>query len=457
LAVVYLLAFVAVVAQFRPLLGEHGLLPVPEFLARRRFRDAPSLFHVRYSDRLAMALAGVGIGVAVLLLLDLPQQGPSWLSMSAWFVLWAIYLSFVNVGQIFYGFGWESLLLEAGALAVFLGPAATAPPILLVVLVRWLLFRVEFGAGLIKIRGDACWRNLTCLNYHHETQPMPGPFSWYFHRLPPALHRVEVAANHAAQLVVPWLLFAPQPVAGVAGAIVVVTQLWLICSGNFAWLNVLTITLALFAFDDRWLSWLPVDPPALTPAPLGYAIVVLAVAAGVALLSYWPVRNLLSSRQAMNASFNRWHLVNAYGAFGSVTRQRREVVVEGTADEEIGPGTTWLEYGFKGKPGDPRRRPRQWAPYHLRLDWLMWFAALSPAYADRWFVAFLRRLVAGDAAVLRLLAHNPFPDRPPTVVRARLYHYRFTTREERRATGDYWARELLGEYARPVGRSRQPT
>jgi hypothetical protein len=375
--------------------------------------------------------------------------------MLAWLALWVIYLSFVNVGQIFYGFGWESLLLEAGALAVFLGPAATAPPVLLVVLVRWLLFRVEFGAGLIKIRGDACWRDLTCLNYHHETQPMPGPFSWYFHRLPPALHRVEVAANHVAQLVVPWLLFAPQPVAGVAGAIVIVTQLWLVCSGNFAWLNALTITLALFAFDDRWLSWLPVDPPALSPAPLGYALVVLAVTAGVVVLSYWPVRNLLSSRQAMNASFNRWHLVNAYGAFGSVTRQRREVVVEGTADDEIGPGTTWREYGFKGKPGDPRRRPRQWAPYHLRLDWLMWFAALSPAYADRWFVAFLRRLVEGDAAVVHLLAHNPFPDEPPAVVRARLYHYRFTTREERRATGDYWVRELLGEYARPVARSRR--
>ena len=149
------------------------------------------------------------MATAALLLLGLPQRGPIWLPMLAWFVLWALYLSFVNVGQMFYGFGWESLLLEAGALAVLLGPSDTAPPILVILLVRWLLFRVEFGAGLIKIRGDACWRNLTCLNYHHETQPMPGPFSWCFHRLPPSLHRIEVAANHGAQLVVPWLLFAP--------------------------------------------------------------------------------------------------------------------------------------------------------------------------------------------------------------------------------------------------------
>jgi hypothetical protein len=440
-----------VLDQFRALLGERGLLPVPAFVARRRFGDAPSLFQFHYSDRLAMAYAGVGLAVSLTLLAGLPQRGPIWLPMAAWFLVWALYLSFVNVGQIFYGFGWESLLLEAGALAVFLGPAHTAPPVLIIVLVRWLLFRVEFGAGLIKIRGDACWRNLTCLNYHHETQPMPGPFSWYFHRLPPSLHRVEVAANHVAQLVVPWLLFAPQPVAGVAGVIVIVTQLWLVCSGNFAWLNALTITLALLALDDGWLSWLPVDPPALSPAPPAFAAVVIAATVAVVVLSYWPVRNLLSSRQAMNASFNRWHLVNAYGAFGSVTRERHEVIVEGTADPAAGPDATWLEYGFKGKPGDPRRRPRQWAPYHLRLDWLMWFAALSPAYADRWLVAFLRKLGAGDPAVLRLLARNPFPDHPPALVRARLYHYRFTTREERRATGDVWVRELLGDYARPIG------
>jgi len=450
------IAFTVVVNQFRPLLGQRGLLPVPTYLARRRFRDAPSLFHARYSDALAAALGWVGIVVAASLLVGLPQRGPLWLPMLAWFVLWVLYLSFVNVGQVFYGFGWESLLLEAGALAVFLGNADTAPPILLVVLVRWLLFRVEFGAGLIKIRGDACWRNLTCLNYHHETQPMPGPFSWYFHRLPPSLHRIEVAANHVAQLVVPWLLFAPQPVAGVAGAIVILTQLWLVCSGNFAWLNALTITLALFALDGAWLEPIVrIDPPALSPAPTWYAVVVLAATAGVVVLSYWPARNLLSSRQAMNASFNRWHLVNAYGAFGSVTRERHEVVVEGTADTTIGADTVWLEYGFKGKPGDPHRRPRQFAPYHLRLDWLMWFAALSPAYADRWFMAFLGKLLAGDRDTLRLLRHNPFADAPPSLVRARLYRYRFTTSEERRATGDTWVRQLIADYAGPIARRQR--
>jgi hypothetical protein len=151
--------------------------------------------------------------------------------MAVWLVLWALYLSIVNVGQTFYGFGWETLLLEAGFLAVFLGPAAQAPPTLVLWLYRWLLFRVEFGAGLIKLRGDRCWRDLTCLDYHHETQPLPGPLSWFFHHLPARLHRVEVLANHATQLVVPFGLFAPQPVAGIAALAIVVTQAWLLISG----------------------------------------------------------------------------------------------------------------------------------------------------------------------------------------------------------------------------------
>ena len=154
-------------------------------------------------------------------------------------------LSIVNVGQTFYGFGWEMLLLEAGFTVAFLGSDQTDPPRTILILVAWLVFRLEFGAGMIKIRGGREWRDLTALYYHHETQPMPGPFSWYFHRLPRPLHRVEVAANHVTQLVVPFGLFLPQPVAGTCAAIMIITQLWLVISGNFAWLNWLAIVLAL--------------------------------------------------------------------------------------------------------------------------------------------------------------------------------------------------------------------
>jgi hypothetical protein len=175
LALTYLLAFVGVLAQFRPLLGEHGLLPAPRFLGAVSFRQAPGLFHLHYSDRLLVAVGGTGVALAAALLVGLPQAGPAGTSLAAWLALWVLYLSIVNVGQVFYGFGWESLLLEAGFLAAFLGPADTRPPLLVMGLLRWLLFRLELGAGLIKIRGDRCWRDLTCLDFHHETQPLPNP------------------------------------------------------------------------------------------------------------------------------------------------------------------------------------------------------------------------------------------------------------------------------------------
>jgi len=201
--------------------------------------------------------------LALAALVGLPDAWPIPLTMLLWAALWALYLSIVNVGQTFYSFGWETLLLETGFLAIFLGPAWTAPPLLLIWLLRWLLFRVEFGAGLIKIRGDRCWRDLTCLYYHHETQPMPGPLSWYFHHLPKPLHRAEVLGNHFAQLVVPFLLFFPQPIATVAGLVILTTQSWLLVSGNFSWLNVITMALAVASLDDAALGRiLPIARPA---------------------------------------------------------------------------------------------------------------------------------------------------------------------------------------------------
>ncbi|WP_405719104.1 lipase maturation factor family protein [Streptomyces sp. NBC_01537] len=446
LAAVYLVAFLSAANQFRALIGEHGLLPVPDFLERVPFRRAPSLFQLSYSDRLFATVAWTGVALSAVLAAGAADHVPLWAAMAAWALLWALYLSIVNVGQTWYAFGWESLLLEAGALAVFLGNERTAPPVLVLWLMRWLVFRVEFGAGLIKMRGDACWRDLTCLYYHHETQPMPGPLSWFFHHLPKPLHRIETAANHFAQLVVPVALFTPQPVASAAACLIVATQLWLILSGNFSWLNWLTVLLAVSAFDGSIVA----APPALPAAPVAYEAVVLAFTALVAVLSYWPVRNLVSRRQLMNVSFNRLHLVNAYGAFGSINRIRLEVAVEGTDEPVITPHTVWREYGFKGKPGDPRRLPRQFAPYHLRLDWLMWFAGISASYAWPWFVPFLGKLLENDPATLKLLRTNPFPDAPPTHVRARLYHYRFTDWATLRATGAWWRRTLVREYLPPV-------
>ncbi|PSL05353.1 lipase maturation factor [Haloactinopolyspora alba] len=454
LALVYLVAFLNAALQFRALIGEHGLTPVPRYLAATSWRQAPSVFRLHYSDRFFATLAWGGVVVSAALLLGLGDVLPLPAHMLVWAALWALYLSIVHVGQIWYGFGWESLLCELGFLAIFLGSDDTAPPMLMLLALRWVLFRLEFGAGLIKMRGDRCWRDLTCLDYHHETQPMPNPLSWRFHQLPARMHRVEVAANHVTQLAVPVLLFLPQPVAGGAAAVIVVTQLWLVFSGNFSWLNALALVLATSALgDDAWAVVLPVSPPAELASPRWYEVLVTVVAAVVVVLSYWPARNMLSRRQLMNYSFTPLMLVNTYGAFGSITRVRHEIVLEGTSDPDPGPVTVWLEYEFKGKPGDVHRRPPQVAPYHLRLDWLMWFAALSPAYGRPWFVRLIGKLLQNDPRTLALLRHNPFPDEPPANVRASFYRYRFTDREQRRRTGAWWEREYVGEYHPPTSLS----
>ena len=238
IAAVFLIAFASALAQFPALLGEHGLLPVPQLLERRTPRGF-TLFRWGYTDGRLRAVAGTGVVISALLVAGLPQLGPPWLPLAAFLALWFLYMSIVNVGQTFYGFGWETLLLEAGFLAAFLGSDRVAPPAPVLWLFIWLVFRLEFGAGMIKMRGDTVWRDLTALYYHHETQPMPNPASWFFHHLPKPLHKVEVAGNHFAQLVVPFFLFFPQPVGSIAAAVVIITQLWLVASGNFAWLNTL--------------------------------------------------------------------------------------------------------------------------------------------------------------------------------------------------------------------------
>lgn len=453
-ALVYLVAFTSALHQFPALLGERGLLPVPAYLAFLPFRRAPSLFHLGYTDRRLRIVAGTGALGSLLLLVGIPQAAPLPITMATWLLLWVLYLSIVNVGQTFYAFGWESLLLEAGFLAIFLGNAQTPVPLLILVAFRWLTFRVEFGAGLIKLRGDPCWRDLSCLDYHHETQPMPNPLSWYVHRLPRRLHRLEVLGNHVAQLVMPIGLLLPQPIAAVAAGFMILTQGYLLLTGNYAWLNALTMVIAASALPDAAFGPLAGLVSAGGEAPGWWIGLLLLAAALIVVLSWWPVRNMLSPGQLMNFSFNPLHLVNAYGAFGSVTRERYEVIVEGT-DADDPDDAQWREYEFIGKPGDPRRRPPQVAPYHLRLDWLMWFIPLSPAYAGEWFPRFVQRLLANDAAMLGLLRRNPFPDAPPCWVRARYERYRFSTWSERRRTGAWWVREPEGGLLPPVRQPRE--
>ena len=451
LGAIYLVAFLVAANQFVALCGERGILPARARLARLGFWQSPSLFRAWSSDRAFRLAAWLGVGLALVATSGLSDAFGDAVSCSIWAALWALYLSFVNVGGLFYGYGWETLLLETGFLAIFLGPTRSLPTWLTIWLVRWVLFRVMFGAGLIKMRGDSCWRDLTCMDYHYETQPLPNPWSFLLHRSPRPVHRLEVLGTHCVQLVLIWGIFLPQPVAAIAGLCVVGFQALLIVSGNLSWLNYLTLLLAFACFDDRQLAFLGgLRPATLQPRPFVFDLMVLAMGALVLALSIRPARNLFSRRQLMNASFEPFHLVNSYGAFGSITRHRQEIEIEATLDARVDDSTRWQPYRFKGKPGDPRRRPPFVAPYHLRLDWQMWFAAMTPVEMQPWFPRFVQKLLEADPAVLALLAAAPFGGERPRLLRAIWYRYRFSTIAEWRATGAWWQRERIGDYLPPV-------
>ena len=455
LGFIYFIAFLVTLNQFRPLIGEHGLVPARLYLHRVKFWDAPGLFWINDSDRFLALTAWLGLCLSILAATGLGDSFGMFLSVTVWFLLWLIYLSFVNVGQVFYGFGWETLLLETGFLAIFLGSSNTSPPTVIIWLLRWLLFRVMFGAGLIKLRGDACWRNLTCMFYHYETQPLPNPLSWYFHYLPPSVHKASVLFTHFVELIVPWGVFAPRFICYAAGIFTVAFQLLLILSGNLSWLNYLTLLLCIPCFDDAFLSRLiPIHPSTMGPVSEIRQAVLLMLAVLILVLSVKPALNLISRRQFMNASFEPLHLVNTYGAFGTVTKERNEIILEGTHDLVITSATEWREYEFKAKPGRVNRIPPFVAPYHYRLDWLMWFAAMSDYRYHPWIIDLIQKLLEGDRDVLRLLGNNPFPSAPPHYIRASLYYYHFNRPETRKKTGEWWARTRLWDYLPPLSLDR---
>lgn len=468
LGFVYFGAFVSLAVQVLPLLGSRGLTPAKKYLPRlesyyggrkQAILKSPTLFWMGISDRALLLLSWVGVALSLVVMLG-------YANAILLLALWVLYMSYVNIGQIWYGYGWEIQLLETGALAVFLCPLLDgrpfprrAPPRVIIWLFRWLAFRIMMGAGLIKIRGDTCWRDLTCLFYHYETQPIPNPLSRSFHFLPHWFQKFSVLWNHFVELIAPWFAFWPRLTRHIAGALMVSFQGLLILSGNLSFLNYLTIVPMLACFDDSLLA--RVLPKALvrrarraqeeaerSRSQQGLA---LAYAAVVAWLSIAPVKNLLSGMQAMNRSFDPLRLVNTYGAFGTVGRHRNEIVFEGTTDAVIGPDTVWREYEFPYKPGDPMRRPGVIAPFQPRLDWQIWFAAMSSPYQYPWTIDFIGKLLQNDPGILSLLANNPFPDQPPRYVRAQLYRYRFA--EPGNPEGAWWKREFLRPWIPPVSRT----
>lgn len=458
LGIVYAIAFLATIEQIIPLIGEHGLLPVGVFISRISdsigvtggFIHLPSLFWFGHSDGALLTVAWLGFIISLVV-------AAGYANSIMLTVLWMLYMSFVNMGQEWYGYGWEIQLLETGFLAIFLCPLVDArpfpkrePPVPVIVLFRWLICRIMIGSALIKLRGDEVWRDWTALYYHFETQPLPGPLSRWFHFLPRGILRFGVWYNWLAELIAPFFVFWPRIARTIAGIIIIGLQLILILSGNLSFLNWLTIIPALACFDDAfWARCLPKvlvrrAHTAITHAEPSKAMTITTwvVVVLIGLLSIQPIVNLLSPNQIMNTAYDPLNLVNTYGAFGSVGKERLNVVFEGTSDSIPTDQAHWKEYPYKGLPVALDKRPPQVAPYQLRLDWQMWFASMSTPDEYPWTLTLVSKLLHNDPLATSLFAANPFPEKPPLYIRAILYRYRFA--KPGSPSGQWWTREQIG-------------
>jgi predicted DCC family thiol-disulfide oxidoreductase YuxK len=459
LGLCYLTAFVSLWVQVDGLIGARGILPVGQFLdwvraqtGAERYWLLPTLCWISSSDAFLHVLCGGGVFAALLLVVGLaPAAGAA--------LAWLLYLSLAIAGQVFLQFQWDYLLLETGLLAIFVAApwrwrvrsGLAARPIVLFLL-RWLLFRLMFSSGWVKLAsGDPTWRNLSALRFHYETQPLPPWTAWFLHQCPPWFQTVSALFLLFVELIVPFLYFAPRRLRLFAFRATVLLQLLIAASGNYGFFNLLALALALLLVDDqslprRWRRSADASAGALRAWPKAVLVPVACVAmfastiefAGTLDRSLALPRTVVSAARRLGAlrSFNR------YGLFMVMTTERPEILIEGSND-----GADWRAYAFPWKPGDVAARPRFVAPHQPRLDWQMWFAALGSAEENPWLIQFLGRLLEGSPEVVGLLAANPFPDHPPRYVRATLYDYRFTDAAERRRSGAWWRRRVIGPYS----------
>ncbi|HTQ30616.1 MAG TPA: lipase maturation factor family protein [Opitutaceae bacterium] len=467
LALVHLCAFVSFWVQLGGLVGPHGVLPAADFFhaAHEHFgavayAQLPSLCWLFGAQTFLHVLCAAGVVLSLLLFAGVAPA-------PCLVLLWTAYLSLVCAGQIFYEFQWDALLLETTLLAVFFAPWSwlplwrrAEPPRLARWLVWWLLFRLMFLSGIVKLTsGDPTWRHLTALTFHYETQPLPTPLAWYACHLPAWFQRVSCAVMFFVELVAPFALFAPRCWRHMAVLLLIGLQFLIALTGNYAFFNLLTIALCLPCFDDAWLQRIAAKfPPAgKIPAP--------ADGSGLRFAPAWPLRifaGLVFLLTALLASLDfsvrlpgpieagldavgPFRSLNNYGLFAVMTTTRPEIIIEGSDD-----GQAWRPYEFRWKPGRLTRAPGWAAPYQPRLDWQMWFAAFEGVDQNRWVVSLCAHLLRGTPQVLALLGPNPFPEHPPRYIRAVLYDYHFTDRAARAQTGQWWRRTVSDFYLPPI-------
>jgi lipase maturation factor 1 len=465
LGAIYLIAFVSLWLQIDGLIGEQGILPIGQHLQFAReqlggdaFLFLPTLCWFNSSNAFLHFLCGAGALVSVLLMAGFAPV----LSLALSFVL---YLSLTIAGQTFLSFQWDILLLESGFLAIFFAPwtwrmkAGSEARFSRVgfFLLKVLLFKLMLMSGVVKLTsGDDSWWNLTALDYHYWTQPLPTVLGWWADQHPEWFKKFSVAFCLVVEVAAPFFIWAPRRLRHIAAGFLIALQLVIAATGNYCFFNLLTIALCLLLFDDAFLKRMvgrdSVEPNALPPststesrptniAAIAVLVITLPVNAMFIFSAFKPASEWPQSIATLRDYLESSHVVSGYGLFRVMTKSRPEIIVEGSAD-----GIDWLPYEFKWKPGDLNRAPPWVAPHQPRLDWQMWFAALGTYRHNPWFVSFVERLLRNQAEVARLLERNPFPNAPPRYVRATLFEYRFTTSEEHRATGAWWKREERGEY-----------
>ncbi|MBA3881640.1 MAG: lipase maturation factor family protein [Chthoniobacterales bacterium] len=454
LGLVYLIAFISAWAQIDGLMGEHGLTPAGRMLSLFGSGGVfhpglalrwPTLCWFSASSTMLHGLCASGSAAAALLAFGI-------LPLPALLVCFGCYLSLIVPGEAFFSYQWDILLLETGFVAIFVSPLqwrmarANDPPVSRIglFLVKFLLFKLMFMSGIVKLTsGDDAWWKLTALDYHYWTQPLPTVFAWFADKSPDWLKRLSVAATLFTEIVVPFFIWAPRRFRHAAAVLLIALQIAITITGNYCFFNLLAIALCLVVIDDT--AWHPhVDREIAAPQGRRWANLIPALALIITLplnlcltcsaferRPNWP-RSVI----ALYARLEPFRLANGYGLFRVMTKERPEIIFEGSAD-----GVDWQPYEFGWKPGDPHRRPLWNAPHQPRLDWSMWFAALGSERDRVVAEAVAAAMLRNDASVLGLLAGNPFTQTPPRFVRATLYQYRFTTAEERGRTGDWWARD----------------
>ncbi|MEK7615347.1 MAG: lipase maturation factor family protein [Patescibacteria group bacterium] len=438
IGLVYFIAFLAFGLQIPGLIGEQGILPAGSFLNNVHqmfgswsFLNVPTLAWINSSGSFLQMLAFIGAAFGLLAFIGI-QLAPMF------FVLWILYLSLFYAGQTFMGFQWDTMLLEVGFLAIFFAPMRFAsrinPSAIVVWLYRFLIFRLMLGSGFVKLAsGDLSWRSLSALDYHYFTQPIPNPISWFAHQLPLFINHASVLMMFVIQLILPFFIFAPRRFRFAAATGFVLLEGLIAFTGNFSFFNLLTLILVIPLFDDAFFRYKKSHAPHKQPSKF----------------SVWTYRSLATLVIALFLFQipTPFRLVNPYGVFATITTSRQEIVMEGSMD-----GKSWQAYEFKYKPGDVMRHPPVIAPYQPRLDWQMWFAALSSYEQNPWFLKFATQLLNASPDVLSLLANDPFHGSRPRYIRAALYEYTFTTMDERRETGAWWKREGKGLYMPQIQR-----